>query len=144
PTLTFEASRDFVLARKTRIRPFIEVQAGAETLARIGADVTFGGLGRESLLLRDAGTGQRYVGVAGNDLRGLSLILGGDIAYVADSRYLATPGIATKDLRTRLRAGYHRGWRNGGIFYGVTYLGKEFEAQREGQLTGSVALRLQF
>ncbi|MEP3346940.1 MAG: lipid A-modifier LpxR family protein [Litoreibacter sp.] len=144
PTLTFEAGREFNFGGNGKIRPFVELQAGAETLARVGADVTFGGFGRGALLLRDSPTGQLYTGVAGERALGLSMILGGDIAYVADSQYLDTPGIVPEDMRARLRAGLHQQFRKGSLFYGVTYLSEEFESQPEGQLVGSISASLNF
>ena len=34
--------------------------------------------------------------------------------------------------------------KNAGLFYGLTYLGKEFEGQREGQVTGSLNVKFNF
>lgn len=144
PTVTFEAGRQFDLGRSGQLRPFVELQAGAETLARLGADVTFGSFGQGALLLRDAPTGQLYSGVAGARKTGLSMVLGGDIAYVADSQYLDTAGIAKKDLRGRLRAGLHQQFKRGAMFYGATYLSEEYETQPEGQVVGSLSLNVQF
>ncbi|MEM9755185.1 MAG: lipid A-modifier LpxR family protein, partial [Pseudomonadota bacterium] len=47
------------------VRPFMELQAGVETLARAGVDLSIGA--PDALMLRDVGTGHRYIGVAGTD-----------------------------------------------------------------------------
>ncbi|RLJ60605.1 uncharacterized protein DUF2219 [Litoreibacter meonggei] len=144
PTVTFEAGRAFELGTSGQVRPFVEVQAGAETLARIGTDITFGGFGKGALLVRDSTTGLLYTGIQGDRSTGLSLLLGGDVAYVADSRYLDTPGIVKKDMRARVRAGLHQQFRRGALFYGATYLSEEFEGQLEGQVVGSLSASFQF
>ena len=71
--------------------------------------------------------------------------MGGDIARVADSVYL--PQGRGHDLtphRDRLRAGLRWQGENVWAFYGLTWLGREFETQPESQLVGSVSLRLRF
>ncbi len=143
PTLTAEVARTFSFGASGRARPFAELQVGAETLVRIGGDVTIGSFGLGSLLARDVSTGQRYA-VMDDDNTGFSVVLGADAAYVADSRYLATPGIVTEDARYRLRAGLNQAWRSGSVFYGATYLSEEFSAQAEGQVVGSLNARFDF
>lgn len=46
--------------------------------------------------------------------------------------------------RIRTRAGVHWQGKSHSVFYGLTYLGKEFDEQDEGQIVGSVALRRRF
>ncbi|WP_281856171.1 lipid A-modifier LpxR family protein [Litoreibacter halocynthiae] len=144
PTVTFEAGRVFALGGSGRVRPFVELQAGVETLARVGADVTFGGFGTGALLLRDSATGLLYTGIHGDRPTGLSFIMGGDVAYVADSKYLDTPGIAAKDMRARFRAGVHQQFQRAALFYGATYLSEEYESQPEGQVVGALSVNIQF
>lgn len=144
PTVVAEAARSYALGGNAAIRPFVEARAGDETLVRVGADLTFGALGRGELLVRDPVTGQRYRAIARN-APGYSFVLGGDIAYVADSVYLPSArGYALSDHRDRLRAGVHWQGRRTGVFFGVTYLGEEFAAQPEAQMVGSLQLRLTF
>ena len=144
-TLTAEFGRTLPLGSNAQVRPFIEAQAGAETLLRMGGDMTFGHFGTEALMLRDNSTGQRYRAVAGDRVEGFSLMLGGDIAKVYDSEYfLASDAITPSDTRKRLRAGMHWQGAQSEVFYGVTWLGKEFEEQPDEQLLGSVNLRLKF
>ncbi|MBZ0129262.1 MAG: lipid A deacylase LpxR family protein [Rhodobacteraceae bacterium] len=149
PTLVAEVSREFVLAapggRRTTFRPFLEAQAGVETLARIGADFTFGPAGEGDFMVRDVGTGQRSTAMKGNRTRGVTFVLGGDIAYVADSAFLPrASGFGLTPARVRLRGGVlvEEGQRS--LFYGLTWLGREFVNQPEGQVVGSVAIRMRF
>lgn len=144
PGLVAEAGRTLALGDGAALRPFAEARAGDETLLRAGADLTFGGAGRDALWVRDPVTGQRYRSVEGT-AQGLNFVLGGDMAYVADSIYLPeSRGYELTSRRDRVRAGLF--WQGDGAsaFYGLTYLGREFESQPEGQLTGSVRLNLRF
>lgn len=147
PTALAEVGREFRVAGRTnlRVRPFVEAQAGAETFARAGADITIGRFGLGGLRLRDPVTGQRFAGIRGAEGAGLSLLLGGDFAYVHDSRFLSrSQAVEKRDVRERLRGGLSLDWGFGSMFYGVTWLGKEFEGQPEGQLVGSFSLHLDF
>lgn len=106
--------------------------------------MTIGEAGRGELMVRDGVTGQRYRTIAA-DFSGFAFLIGGDIASVSGSEYLpASSGVDPRDMRTRLRAGLH--WQGGqmGAFYGLTWLGKEFEGQDEGQFLGSIRLDLNF
>ena len=144
PTLVGEAGREVTLGANARMRPFIEARAGAETLLRAGVDVTFGALGQGELLVRDPVTGQRYRSVKG-DAAGYAFVMGADIAAVSDSVFLpASSGVQALDRRTRLRAGMHWQGDRAAVFYGLTWLGKEFEGQDEGQVLGSIRLDLNF
>lgn len=145
PTLTAEFGRTLDFGSSVSFRPFVEAQAGAETLLRVGGDFTFGHVATDALMLRDNSTGQRYRAVAGDRVQGISVLLGGDIAEVYDSEYfLATDAITPSDTRKRLRAGMHWQGAQSEVFYGVTWLGKEFDEQPDDQLLGSINLRLQF
>ncbi|WP_299726431.1 lipid A-modifier LpxR family protein [uncultured Tateyamaria sp.] len=145
PTAVVEIGRNFTLSDSTVLRPFVEGRLGNETLGRVGFDLTFGQLGRGELLVRDAVTGHRYRAVEA-EWSGYSFVLGADVAAVSDSEFLPEGGSVTlRDTRERLRAGLT--WRSEtGItaFYGLTYLGEEFEGQTEGQLVGSIRLRVPF
>ena len=145
PTAVFEVGQNFALTQRTRIRPFVEGRAGHETLVRAGFDLTIGDLGRGELVVRDSVTGHRYR-VIQSDWSGYSFVVGADIAAVSDSALLPDGGtVKLRDRRERLRAGVT--WRSEtGItgFYGLTYLGEEFEGQSEGQLVGSLRLRIGF
>lgn len=127
-----------------QIRPFLEAQAGPEDLVRIGADLSFGGIGRDDLMTRLPVTGHRVPLVRqGND--GVGFVVGGDVAWVRKSLYLpASLGYDLTDMRTRLRAGVHYERERFDVFYGISWLGREFEAQREGQFVGALHLGLRF
>jgi hypothetical protein len=145
PTLTAEVGRTLDIGGVVEFRPFLEAQAGAETLLRVGGDLTFGQMGKGALLLRDSSTGQRYRGVDGDGAAGVSVVLGGDIAEVYDSEFfLAGDAITPSDSRKRLRAGMHWQGEKSEAFYGVTWLGREFEEQTDDQVVGSINLRLKF
>ncbi|MES2665844.1 MAG: lipid A-modifier LpxR family protein [Pseudomonadota bacterium] len=145
PTLVAETGRSLTLPGNTVLRPFVEAQVGAEDFVRIGGDLMLGGFGAGALMLRDPVTGQRYQGIAGTRTTGFSYTVGGDVARVFDSIYLPDGGAAVlSDSRSRLRAGVNWQGESSQVFYGVTYLGPEFEAQSQGQFVGSVNLRLRF
>ncbi|MEO1732013.1 MAG: lipid A-modifier LpxR family protein [Pseudomonadota bacterium] len=144
PTLVAEIGQNLTFGDVTQVRPFAELRAGDETMVRIGADVTFGAFGLGDLMAREVTTGHRYR-VIRDPNAGFSFLVGGDVAYVADSVYLPEDrGYELTDSRNRLRAGLH--WQGDGLsaFYGLTYLGKEFEAQEEGQIVGSLRVEYQF
>ncbi|MGR3461885.1 MAG: lipid A-modifier LpxR family protein [Roseovarius sp.] len=144
PTAVVEAGRSFDLGG-VQLRPFAEARVGIETLVRAGADITIGRLTRGELLVREPVTGQRYRAVR-EDAPGYAFVLGADIAHVADSELLPSrSGVRTEETRTRVRGGMHwEGQGGGSVFYGVTWLGEEFEQQREGQVVGSLQFRLRF
>jgi Uncharacterized protein conserved in bacteria (DUF2219) len=144
PTVSAEVARSFQIGENVTVRPFIEARAGDESLIRAGGDVVIGGAWANSLMLRDTVTGQRYSGIDGREL-GFSLTLGADVAHVFSSAYLPSGGtVALSDNRTRVRAGMEWQGTRGGIFYGLTYLGPEFEGQESGQVTGSLNVNFDF
>ena len=146
PTVSAEIARRFSLGGQVEIRPFVEARVGDEIYVRAGGDLVLaGGFGRGDLMLRDITTGHRFRGIAGEGTRGMSVVLGGDIAQVFDSAYLPDGGAVTQsDTRNRLRAGMHWQGKQSSVFYGMTYLGPEFEEQDEGQMLGSVTVSLRF
>ncbi|WP_212524142.1 lipid A-modifier LpxR family protein [Actibacterium sp. MT2.3-13A] len=144
PTLLAQAAHPLQLSAQVQARPFVEAQAGVETLLRVGGDLIVGRIGQTNLKLRDVATGHLYHATR-SDGAGASLVLGGDMALVADSFYLpSSDGYALSDSRTRLRAGVHWEGERGGLFYGLTWHGEEFRGQREGQVSGTLRLRLSF
>ncbi len=145
PTLVSEASREFAVGRSARLRPFVEGRVGVESLIRAGADLVIGEVGLGGLMVREPVTGHRYR-VIEDEGQGLSFVLGADIAHVADSAFLPeSAGYDLTDARRRVRAGVHwQGQKGSNLFYGVTWLDKEFEAQREAQVVGSMRLQLRF
>jgi hypothetical protein len=144
PTLVAETGRRMSFG-PAELRPFAELRAGAESLVRVGADLTFGHFGPGDLMIRDAVTGQRYRGVAGDLHPGFTFTLGADIARVFDSAFLPGGEAATlADDRSRLRAGIQWQGQRHSVFYGVTWLSKEFEEQPEGQVVGALSLNLRF
>ncbi|MCF6234654.1 MAG: lipid A deacylase LpxR family protein [Rhodobacteraceae bacterium] len=144
PTIVTEMAQVFRLGRRIDIRPFAELRAGAETMARVGADFTIGQVTRNELLARESVTGQRYRVIYRSE-PGVSFVFGGDVAVVSNSVYLPEDrGFLLTKSRTRLRAGLHWQGKNSSLFYGLSYLGQEFEAQPNGQIVGSVRLKFRF
>ncbi len=143
PTFIGELGRNYAVANLGVLRPFVQLRAGDETFVRAGADITLGTLGRRELLVRDPVTGQRYRTMYNS--RGVSVVFGGDVAYVEDSVYLPSQGPrGFKSRRHRLRGGLHWTTDRSALFFGLTYLSPEFEAQDEGQVVGSLRLRWAF
>lgn len=145
PTLIVEAARSFDLTDRTRLRPFLEGQAGVETMMRAGFDFTFGAIGRGELLVRDYTSGHRYRVIQNSELKGVSFVLGADTAYVSDSVYLPEErGYGLADHRDRVRVGLHWQGESASAFYGVTWLGKEYETQPDDQIVGSLRINFSF
>lgn len=144
PTVHAGISRSF--RHKSRlIRPFAEAQAGAETFLRVGADAIFGRAMINDFLLRDSVSGQLVSHAKADGSKGFGFLLGADAAYVVDSNYLANSGVSKfKEFRPRARAGVVFQTKRFDAFYGATWLGKEFDGQRDDQVVGSLSLRLSF
>jgi hypothetical protein len=144
PLISAEIGRAMTLSDRIELRPFVEARAGDETYLRAGVDLTYGQLAQGGLLVRETVTGQRYRTIQG-EATGLTLTAGADIAYVTDSIYLPdSSGYDLEDSRHRARLGLRWQGESTSAFYGLTYLGKEFSGQSEGQLTGSLQLQLRF
>lgn len=144
PTLVAQTVRPMQLGERVQLRPFVEAQAGYEDFLRGGVDMIVGRIGQSDLLLREQVTGHLYPGIT-DDGRGTALVLGGDVAKVYDSVLLPeAQGYQLTDTRKRLRLGVRHEGRRGGMFYGLTWLGKEFEAQTDEQVVGSLRFRIDF
>jgi hypothetical protein len=145
PTLLASWARPMRLSPALTLRPFAELQWGAEDLARAGADVILGGAAQDALWLRDVPSGQLYQGIEGSTT-GLSLVVGADWAAVGSSAWLPEDrGFAAEDERLRARAGVH--WQvapGTAFFYGAAWLSPEFVGQEEGQVTGQLKLDFNF
>ncbi len=144
PGLVAEFGRPIAISNAAEIRPFAELRTGDETLIRSGVDLYFGGIVDNDLLVRDQVTGQRYRTVRGDTLPGYGFIVGGDFAAMGSSIYLPDRGPDMTDQRTRLRAGVMWQGDANSVFYGMTWLSKEFDTQEESQFVGSVRLNFEF
>lgn len=145
PTLVAELGRSVEVAGSARLRPFVEAQAGIETFVRVGGDLVIGQLGRNDLMLRDGATGQRFRAIDGSPGQGVSFVMGGDVTQIFASKLLPIGDDAVlSDTRTRLRAGVHWQGEKTSVFYGLSYLGREFKQQPEGQILGSLSLNIKF
>ncbi len=144
---TAELSYPVRMSERMSVRPFVEAQAGAEDIVRFGADVILGQVGQRDLMVRDGVSGQLIRGVEHDgNLAGLSFVAGADLSQVFSSIYLPEDqGFVLEDVRWRARAGVH--WQIAdemSVFYGTTYLSREFEGQSEGQVVGGVKLNFNF
>lgn len=145
PVISGEAAREYRLGATT-IRPFVAARAGDEEILRAGVDLSFGPHEGGALWLRDEITGQRYVGISGQDIAPpWAFTLGADAARVFGSDYFpSADGVAYEETRYRARAGVNMRFGGVGLFYGVTWLSEEFAGQPEGQVLGSLRLRMNF
>lgn len=143
PFLLAEAGKSFDV-KGTQLRAFSEARAGDESLIRAGVDWQFGARETGALWVRDEITGQRVVGISGRSRQGVWVTLGADVAHVWDSVYLPSDEIEMRGTRVRARAGVNLRRGDFGVFYGLTWLSKEFETQSEGQVLGTLRLRMAF
>ncbi|AXI47790.1 DUF2219 domain-containing protein [Sulfitobacter sp. SK012] len=145
PTLVVEMARTLDLSDQVTLRPFLEGRAGAETFVRAGFDLTLGNIGQGELLIRENTTGQRYRVIQNSDNGGFSFVVGADMAQVAKSIYLPEDqGFDLTGSRDRVRAGVHWQGDSASAFYGLTWLGKEFEGQDDDQVVGSIRVNFRF
>jgi len=140
-----EIAQPYRLNHNLTIRPYFEAQVGVENLLRIGGDMHWGLIGQDDFWIRDVATGQRYRAIASDEMLGVALTFGGDVTFVSDSIYLQESGRVTlKETRYRLRVGVTFQGLGPGVFYGLTYLGEEFEEQDGSQLVGSIRVSFRF
>lgn len=144
PSATLELGHPFAMAGSGNLRPFVEMRAGVETFARIGFDLTFGAMTQGDMFVRDPVTGQRYRAIKVSP-QGTSFVLGADIAKVFDSTFLPSDrGYELTDSRSRARAGFNWQGKKWSVFYGVTWLGREFIGQPDSQVTGAINVNVKF
>jgi hypothetical protein len=145
PSVTVEYGLPLRPSDRLLIRPFAELQAGVEQIARVGADMILGPVAQDVLLLRDNPTGHLYRGTRSAET-GVSLVAGADWARIGDSRWLPSDrGFVARDERWRARlGGFVQPFPGTGVFFGLTWLSEEFEGQPEGQVIGSLSVSLQF
>lgn len=139
PMASASIARSVHMSDAITLRPFAEARAGLETYGRVGVDVLIGPGFDQGVLARDYVTGHLYKTNKGGS-PGVSAIFGVDVAGVVSSRYLPAP----TRLRPRLRGGLLVEENNFSVFYGATWLGREFVGQPSGQLVGSLQFRLKF
>ena len=145
-TVRLEASAEAGTSLRSRgwtIRPFVEVRTGTEDIIRSGIDLTSGS-GPDNLTMRAVATGHRVpFGLVRRT--GLHYVAGADVAWVRESIFLPEAlGYRLTPARVRLRGGIHYTGRRFDLFYGLSWLGKEFEAQPEGQFVGTLQFKIRF
>ncbi len=145
PTALVEIARPYQFSGKLALRPYLETQAGIESYARIGVDMLIGSKWQQGVFLRDITTGILYQATSGTPAPGFSMLIGGDMAHVFGSALLpAADGYQLTGSRNRLRVGVNYQGEKASLFYGLTWLGREFEAQPEGQVVGSLRIGISF
>lgn len=144
PTAIGEAAYRFRFGDDVTLRPFTEVQAGVESFVRVGVDAFWGGAFDRGILARDGTTGFAYQVLSQAPPRGFSFTAGADAAWVFDSTLLPAPAYELTPLRLRARAGVHYQGRHLSAFTGLTWLGREFTAQPEGQVVTAFQLQWRF
>lgn len=143
PTAFLELGRSF--GRFARVRPFVEAQAGYESFARVGFDATLGRFGQGGLMTRDVLSGERYPIIATPARRALSLTAGADVAVVANSRlFPSARGPDVRRYRPRARVGAALDAGPAWAFFGLTWLGREFEGASGGQRVGTITFNVRF
>jgi hypothetical protein len=142
--VTAELAVPLALGDRLTFRPFIEAQTGVEEIGRLGADLIWGSIGHEDLLIRDPVTGTLIRGTEGGS--GLALVAGFDLAAVSGSVYLPRDrGVTPEPTRARARIGLH--WQAAedmSFYYGATWLSEEFEGQDGSQIVGSIKVNFAF
>ncbi|TYB82332.1 lipid A-modifier LpxR family protein [Maritimibacter fusiformis] len=145
PTLAGEIAWPARITENVTFRPFVQGRLGDETYIRIGGDILIGAGFDRGVLARDETTGITYQTFDSARLPGWGFLVGADSALVGRSVYLpASAGFDLTPLRHRVRAGVQYQGEHFGIFYGATWLGREFSAQPESQVVGSLQIRLDF
>ncbi len=154
PTAFGTTAWPVALAAGTTMRPFVEAQIGVESYVRAGADMYLGQLRTAFSPARDGVTGfpMPLTGrlasepwPSGRRAPQTGIMVGADAAHVANSAFL--PGdepAPPRRLRLRARAGGLWQVRQAQVFYGVTWLGREFATQPEAQVVGALHVGLRF
>ena len=124
--------------------PFIEARLGTEDMLRVGVDFELGLGFADDLSLRTVATGQRIPYGLGAGGTGLTLTVGADTAIVNESVYLPSDLGYVLTPRHRIRGGLRYTKNNLSVFYGLSWLGEEFEAQSSGQFVGTIHVSTRF
>lgn len=145
PTVSAEVAKTIPLSPAVAMRAFGEVQAGVETFVRVGADLSIGDFCSSEVRVRDTVTGFRYKALPCDTRGRLFAVVGADVTSVLDSNLLpASPGLTPTPVRRRLRVGFQFEGQTTDVFYGVTWLSKEFEQQKSGQIVGALNINFKF
>lgn len=145
-TFLGEMAMPITISGQSRVRPFVEAEAGVETFVRAGLDIEFGGYCAGEVRIRDVSTGFRYRASAPCAETGLvSSVIGVDVTKVFGSKLLpSVRGVEPKQIRARARIGVQFDSPETSVFYGFTWLSKEFEGQTDNQLIGAINVNLRF
>lgn len=139
-SLSGEIGRSFTTGR-AEIRPWVGAEGGPEALTRVGIDLIWGHAAG-NFGIRDELTGWRIPVIQSPNVLGKSFITGFDIAYIENSSYIKKDDLMQN--RFRFRTGGLLDFYGGRIFYGATYLSKEFKDQPDAQVIGSISFGMHF
>lgn len=136
--------------RDTEIAPFVQGSLGMrETSVRVGADLILGSALEGRTWGNDLATGALLSG-ASMPRKGFSwaVFAGADLGYVAHDAFLDGgfavngPSVPREKLVPRARVGVLLDYDHVGIGFSMNWLGKEFKAQKSGQVIGALQLKL--
>jgi Uncharacterized protein conserved in bacteria (DUF2219) len=146
PAFIGEMGMPMEIGEGNSLRPFVEVEAGLETFVRTGVDLSIAANCPSEIRIRDVATGFRYRAAgACADGWDVSGVMGADVARVFDSQLLpAGTGPHPTKYRSRARLGIHVETPTVSVFYGLAWLGKEFEGQSGDQVTGALNVNVRF
>lgn len=144
PVAGVSLARRWAVGRKAALVR-VEAKTGVETFLRAGFELTFGPEVLNRARMRDPVTGFALTTrLRDPKVRGLSLMVGGDVSYIAQSHLFPAGGVSAHRQRTRLRIGLtdqHQGYSS---FIGFSWHSPEFKEQSEGQVLGSFAIKYRF
>lgn len=144
PTINYEWARQKPLGTgNARLRFSGEAQAGVESFIRGGVDILFGQSYHGGFVLREPVAGH-VLAVGGTRPNNWAVAtgFGGDVTLIADSHIFGT--VRFLRARPRLRGGVFVQRRGYDLFLGAVYLGREFPAQKSGQLSASIDMLWHF
>ena len=126
------------------VRPYVIAQAGYETSATLGFDLIYGAAAHNRRWVREDTTGTPLI-VDSRGAEGVSLVAGADVTRLHDSIYFPADS-AVQPEKTRRRARLGLIWRREpfAVFFGQTWMSKEFVGQAEAQRLGVLSLDLNF
>ncbi len=145
--LSGEVARNVFFAEEVNFRPFIGAQAGYETFGRVGFDLISGGYAQAERFVRDPVSGflQPSSPRRAGRMDDMSFLVGADYTYVGHSDFFPDwSDVEMKKQRVRVRAGFQTRISSASVFFGFTYLGKEFNSQVESQTIGVFSLEFPF
>jgi hypothetical protein len=132
-------SAPLAFGTQVQLRPFAQIGTGDRSLVRVGADLTFGLTG----LPNASGAAADPVPTTPEGT-GLSLVLGADIAHSWHDAANIGATLPQDAPAERARIGLNWQGSEMGVFYGLTWLGRQTADPDADRLIGSVTLDIRF